>query len=90
DAERPPERAPRPAIATAGRAALRDYGGNGPPVVFVPSLINPPFILDLAPGNSLLEWLAAQGLRPLLVDWGAPAPEDRGQGIDHHVAGLLL
>ncbi|MBL7373670.1 alpha/beta hydrolase, partial [Escherichia coli] len=58
--------------------------------VFVPSLINPPFILDLAPGNSLLEWLAAQGLRPLLVDWGAPAPEDRGQGIDHHVAGLLL
>ena len=44
EAERPADRVPRPAIATAGRAALRDYGGGGPPVVFVPSLINPPFI----------------------------------------------
>lgn len=90
EAERASERALKPAIATAGRASLRDYGGSGPAVVFVPSLINPPFILDLAPGNSLLEWLATQGLRPLLVDWGAPGPEDRDQGIDHHVTALLL
>jgi polyhydroxyalkanoate synthase len=90
EAERPPERALKPAIATAGRATLRDYGGSGPPVVFVPSLINPPFILDLAPGNSLLEWLATQGLRPLLVDWGTPGPEDRNQGVDHHITELLL
>ena len=89
-ADRPPERVPPSAIATAGRASLRDYGGEGPPVVFVPSLINPPFILDLAPGNSLLEWLATQGLRPLLVDWGTPGPEAREEGIDHHVARLLL
>jgi len=90
EAERPPERALKPAIATAGRASLRDYGGDGPPVVFVPSLINPPFILDLAPGNSLLEWLATQGLRPLLVDWGTPVPADRGQGVDAHITALLL
>ncbi|WP_342251012.1 alpha/beta fold hydrolase [Sphingomonas sp. OTU376] len=90
EAERPAERAPKPAIAAAGRASLRDYGGSGVPVVFVPSLINPPFILDLAPGNSLLEWLATQGVRPLLVDWGTPGPADRDQGIDHHIAGLLL
>lgn len=90
EAERPAPRLPKPAIATSGRASLRDYGGSGPPVVFVPSLINPPFILDLAPGNSLLEWLATQGLRPLLVDWGTPGPEDRGEGLDHHIAGLLL
>lgn len=90
EAERPPERMAPPAIATAGRASLRDYGGSGPPVVFIPSLINPPFILDLAPGNSLLEWLATQGLRPLLVDWGTPGPEARDQGIDHHIVRLLL
>ncbi len=90
EAERPAGRVARPAIATAGRASLRDYGGSGVPVVFVPSLINPPFILDLAPGNSLLEWLATQGVRPLLVDWGTPGPEDRDQGIDHHIAALLL
>ena len=90
EAERPSARALKPVIATAGRARLRDYGGSGPPVVFVPSLINPPFILDLASGNSLLEWLATQGLRPLLVDWGTPGPEDRDQGIDHHITELLL
>lgn len=89
-AERPPERVPPPAIAESGRARLRDYGGSGPPVVFVPSLINPPFVLDLAEDNSLLRWLAAQGLRPLLVDWGSPGPEAQGEGLDHHIARLLL
>ena len=66
-----------PVVAAAGRAGLRDYGGSGPPVVFVPSLINPPHVLDLAEANSLLRWLAAQGVRPLLVDWGTPAPAER-------------
>jgi polyhydroxyalkanoate synthase subunit PhaC len=89
-AERPSRRPLKPAIASAGRATLRDYGGTGVPVVFVPSLINPPFILDLAEGNSLLEWLATQGLRPLLVDWGSPGPEARHEGLEHHITTLLL
>ena len=42
EAERPAPPAPMPAIASAHGAALRDYGGSGPPVLFVPSLINPP------------------------------------------------
>ena len=90
EAERPPPRVPKPPVATAGRATLRDYGGSGPAVVFVPSLINPPFVLDLAEDNSLLGWLATQGLRPLLVDWGNPGPEARGEGLDHHIEQLLL
>ena len=87
------ERAPRPpdmpVVARAGRAVLRDYGGAGPPAVFVPSLINPPFILDLAEGNSLLRWLSGRGARPLLVDWGNPGP---GENLDiaGHVASILL
>ncbi|OHT19497.1 hypothetical protein [Edaphosphingomonas haloaromaticamans] len=71
-APRPPE---MPVIARIGRAAIRDYGGDGPPALFVPSLINPPHVLDLAEGRSLLRWLATQGVRPLLLDWGTPAPE---------------
>src|SRR5215218_1871339 len=39
--------APPPAVAERLGAMLRDYGGSGPPVLFVPSLINPPSILDL-------------------------------------------
>jgi polyhydroxyalkanoate synthase subunit PhaC len=89
-AARPPARAPKPAIAVAGRASLRDYGGSGRPVVFVPSLINPPLVLDLARGNSLLRWLGRQGVRPMLVDWGSPAPADCGQDVAAHVEQLLL
>src|SRR5438309_9766596 len=50
-----------PAVAEVLGATLRDYGSAGMPAVFVPSLINPPSILGLTEGNSLLRWLAAQG-----------------------------
>lgn len=89
-AERPPQRDAKPAIATAGRATLRDYGGTGQAVVFVPSLINPPHVLDLARGNSLLRWLARQGVRPMLVDWGTPGPGERDLDVAGHVEQLLL
>jgi len=89
-ATRPAPRTPRPAIAQAGRATLRDYGGSGAPVVFVPSLINPPLVLDLAEDNSLLGWLATQGVRPLLVDWGTPTPAERAQDVTAHVEQMLL
>lgn len=78
----------------SGRACLRDYGGGGahdrPPVVFVPSLINPPFILDLMPGRSMLRWLAAQGHRVWLLDWGVPGVAERDMGLAGHVEQLLL
>ncbi len=70
----PPPRPERPVIARAGGVSLRDFGGTGPRVVVVPSLINPPSVLDLADENSLLDGLAQRGLRPLLVDWGPTEP----------------
>jgi polyhydroxyalkanoate synthase len=90
EAERGPPRAVPRAVAQAGRAALREYGGSGRPVVFVPSLINPPFVLNLAPGNSLVEHVAQAGFSPLVVDWGVPTPEDRAQDVTGHVEQLLL
>jgi polyhydroxyalkanoate synthase len=89
-APRPPRPPARPVVATVGRAVVRDYGGAGPPVLFVPSLINPPHVLDLAPGNSLLGWLAGQGVRPLLVDWGSPSGADRDMSVAGHVETLLV
>ena len=80
---------PMPAIHRAGRVSLRDYGGVGRPVVFVPSLINPPDILDHAPGSSLLRWIAAQGFRAWLVDWGSPGADDRDLDLAAHVERLL-
>lgn len=90
EAPRQPRPADMPVAATAGRAMLRDYGGSGRPVIFIPSLINPPFILDLTAQNSLLRWLTRKGVRPLLVDWGTPAPDDRHRDIAGHVETLLL
>ncbi|MGN6376187.1 MAG: alpha/beta hydrolase [Sphingomonas sp.] len=81
---------PPAATHRVGRASLRDYGGGGRAVVFVPSLINPPFILDLDPERSLLRWLAGQGVRPMLVDWGTPTPDERDRDIAGHVESLLL
>lgn len=79
-----------PIIARVGRAMLRDYGGSGLPAIFVPSLINPPHVLDLAEHNSLLRWLATQKVRPMLVDWGTPTPEERALDVAGHVDELLL
>ena len=90
-APRAARRAERPIAARQERTTLCDYGGSGLPVVVVPSLINPPDVLDLAPGNSLLAWLAeAHGLRTLLVDWGTPDPAERDRDVTAHIEELLL
>jgi polyhydroxyalkanoate synthase len=90
EAARPTAAAPMPAVAEAGGAALRDYGGSGPPVVVVPSLINPPSVLDLSPEKSLLRWLAGEGHRMLLLDWGSPDPERCRLSVAGHVEEILL
>ena len=82
--------APMPEIARVGRASVRDYGGNGPAVLFIPSLINPPDVLDIDPERSLLRWLAGRGLRPLLLDWGTPAGDETDLDVAGHVATMLL
>lgn len=66
---------PPAAAATAWRAGgarLLDYGRGGEThaVLLVPSLVNRCYILDLLPGRSLVEFLGAQGIRALVLDWG--------------------
>jgi polyhydroxyalkanoate synthase len=85
EAPREPQRPAMPAVAEVYGAALRDYGGSGTPVVFIPSLINPPTILDLGEERSLLRWLAAQGHRPLLLDWGWDVDARGGLSVAGHV-----
>lgn len=79
-----------PAHHHIGSARLRDYGGAGRDVVFVPSLINPPIVLDLTPETSLLRWIAAHGFRTWLLDWGAPTPADRDMDVARHVSERLM
>lgn len=76
---------PPPTLAQIGGVRLLDYGGTGRPAVFVPSLVNPPSVLDLAADNSLLRWLSSEGVRPLLVDWGNPGAGERALSIDGYI-----
>jgi len=79
---RQPRPAEPPSIWREGTTRLLDYAPQGDrPVLVIPSLINRAYILDLTEEGSLLRFLAAQGLRPLLVDWGAPGPIERGFDI---------
>ena len=88
-----------PVIWRQGTTRLLDYGtagdggrtgGSGaPPVIVVPSLINRGYILDLTEDCSLMRWLSAEGLRPILVDWGRPGQEERRFTLSDYIAGRL-
>jgi len=89
-------RQPEPAcVWRQGRTRLLDYGAiegadkNGPPVLFVPSLINRSYILDLSDKRSLLRDLAGRGFRPLLVDWGEPGDDELAYGLNDYITGPL-
>jgi poly(3-hydroxyalkanoate) synthetase len=58
-------------------------------VVFVPSLVNRAQVLDLMEGRSLLRFLAGEGVRPLLLDWGFPDEAERAFTLTDYVAGRL-
>src|SRR5687767_11183368 len=83
-AERPAPAAPRPEVARIGPARLRDHGGSGPVAILVPSLINPPHILDLDAEVSLAAAIAGMGRRVLLLDWGEA--RERGElSVSGHI-----
>lgn len=84
DAERPQHIA-----SEVGRVRLIDYGGEGPPVIFIPSLINPHIVLDLTPENSLIRHIRTSGFRPFLVDWGQPKRTQSFENLDDHILRYL-
>lgn len=79
-------------VARRGGVRLLAVGGpaDGPVLVVVPSLINAPAVLDLAPGRSLVRYLAEQGHRVLLVDWGPMQLAERRLGLAGLVSARLL
>ncbi len=90
EAPREPRREPMPAVMEIDGAALRDYGGSGPSVLFMPSLINPPNVLDLEPEKSLLRWLTGQGFRVFLIDWGWDVEARKALSVAGHVERIAL
>ncbi len=78
-----------PAIWAEGETRLLDYGGSGPRVLFVPSLVNRAYILDLDEQASFMRYLAAHGAHPMLLDWGWPGVVERQFTLTDYIAGRL-
>jgi polyhydroxyalkanoate synthase len=84
---------PSEVVWRSGPAMLSRYRhehrASGPPVLVVHSLVTRSWVLDLAPGRSLVAALLDAGHDVYLLDWGVAGPADAGRGFDDHVATLL-
>jgi len=78
-----------PMVWAEGETRVFDFGGDGPAVLFVPSLVNRAYILDLMEDASFMRWLAAHGVHPYLLDWGWPGEVERGFSLTDYIAGRL-
>ena len=54
------------------------------PLLLVFALMNRPYILDLRPGHSFVEFLVSRGYDVYLLDWGVPGPEDKNLKFDDY------
>ncbi len=59
------------------------------PLLLVYALINKPFIFDLVPGRSFVEYMLERGFDIYLLDWGSPGIEDKNILFDDYVTEYL-
>lgn len=53
--------------------------------MLVYALILRPYILDLVPGNSFVEYLVEKGFDVYMLDWGIPGNEDKHLSFEDYV-----
>ncbi len=54
------------------------------PLLLVFALMSRPYILDLRPGHSFVEYMVKSGYDLYLLDWGSPGPEDKNLKFDDY------
>jgi poly[(R)-3-hydroxyalkanoate] polymerase subunit PhaC len=59
------------------------------PLLIAPPTINKYYVLDLAPGRSLVEYLVQNGQQVFVISWRNPDARHAGWGIDAYVQALL-
>lgn len=85
---------PKEVIWTKNKAKLYHYKPvkdilHPVPILMTYALINRPYILDLAPGNSLVEYLVNQGFDVYMIDWGVAGLEDKNLKYDDYIFDYL-
>ena len=59
------------------------------PLLAIPPQINKFYVLDLAPGRSLLEFLVRSGLQTFVLSWRNPTSAQRDWGLDTYIGAIL-
>lgn len=59
------------------------------PLLFVMAPTNKAYVLDLAPGQSLIEFLLGRGYDVYLIDWNAPTDDERELKIEDYVLDFI-
>jgi polyhydroxyalkanoate synthase len=59
------------------------------PLLIVPPMINKYYVLDMAPGRSLIEYLVAQGQQVFVLSWRNPDARHRQWGLDAYGEAVL-
>jgi polyhydroxyalkanoate synthase len=84
---------PRDEVYSDGKATLWHYRSDqvtlNPPVLLIPSLVSRAFILDLQPGNSLVEHLIGRGFDVYMMDWGEPNEADANNTLETYTHDML-
>jgi polyhydroxyalkanoate synthase len=87
-------RTPKEVVWTKNKAKLYRYEPAAEkkypvPILMVYALINRPYVLDLVPGNSLIEFLVGEGFDVYLLDWGIPGDEDKDLDFENYILDYL-
>jgi polyhydroxyalkanoate synthase len=59
------------------------------PLLLVPPQVNKFYVMDLAPGKSIVEYLVANGLQVFSISWRNPTPEQRDWGFETYDQAIL-
>ncbi len=59
------------------------------PILLVYALILRPYILDLTPGHSFIEYLVGEGFDVYMLEWGVPGDEDKHLSFENYVLDYL-
>ncbi|MGI9429474.1 MAG: alpha/beta fold hydrolase, partial [Bythopirellula sp.] len=87
---------PKQLVWTLNKAKLYRYTPVVPeselhplPLLLVFAIMNRPYVLDLRPGHSFVEYMLKQGYDLYLLDWGIPGPEDKELNFDDYALEYL-
>jgi polyhydroxyalkanoate synthase len=59
------------------------------PLLMVPPVINKFYIMDIAPGRSMIEYFVRQGVQVFAISWRNPSAENRNWGFDTYGQAIL-